>query len=455
MTPPPLAEAAQRLPAITGPLRPDIVLGSVRPRTTAATIFGAVVILVFFGGFAAWSAFVPLAEAAIAPGSIRAEFSRRSIQHLEGGIVGEILVHDGDHVAEGQVLLRLDDAQSAANLEAMRAARWALLAQDARARSELAGAGAIAFPADLLAATDAGAMAAVAGQRLLFEARRASLLSQIQVAEARAAQQDAARMAAESQLASAETQLRSFRAEEREIAPLAAQGLIQRPRLLQVQRSATEQEARMASAHADGERAAAAMLEARRQIRQIEDQRLQETATELSDIRTRLNEAEGRLSNARDIATRRDITAPVEGTVIGMKVFNIGAVVRAGETMMELVPAHDRLIAEVQLQPNDIDVVYAGLRAEVRLPAFKQRLVPYLHGHVIQVAADATFDERSRATYYRVLILIEPEQLRALPGVTLVPGMPVEAQVQVGTRSFLRYMAQPVLDSFHRAFREQ
>ncbi|PZW49131.1 HlyD family secretion protein [Humitalea rosea] len=450
-----VAERADRLPAIARPLPPDIVLDAPRPRTTLVTLFGVVVILAFFGGFAAWSVLVPLAEAAIAPGTIRSEFSRRAIQHLEGGIVSEILVHDGDRVTEGQVLMRLAATQTTANLEATQASRWSLMAQDARARSELAGASQIAFPAELSAVTDARAMEAVVGQRALFEARRASLLSQIQVLEARIAQQDSVRAAAAGQLLSAETQLRSFRAEEREIAPLAAQGLIQRPRLLQVQRSATEQEGRMSSSRADMERAENAILEARNQIRQIEDQRMQETATELREVRSRLNEAEGRLGTAQDVATRRDITAPEDGTVIGMKIFNLGAVVRAGEPMMELVPARDRLVAEVQLQPNDIDVVYPGLRAEVRLPAFKQRLVPFLHGHVISVSPDAIFDDRTRASHYRVLISIDPEQLAALPNVTLVPGMPVEAQVQIGTRSFLRYMIQPVLDSFHRAFREQ
>ncbi len=450
-----VAERAERLPALVRPLPPDIVLDTPAPRTRAASLFGMAVIIAFFGGFAAWSSLAPLAEAAIAPGVIKSEFSRSTIQHLEGGIVREILVHDGDRVQQGQVLIRLDDAQSAATLETTRATRWSLLAQDARARAELAGGSAIAFPADLLAATDARAMEALAGQRALFEARRASLFSQTEVFESRIAQQASVRVAAASQVLSAETQLRSYRQEERDIAPLVTSGLIQRPRLLQIQRSATEQEQRITSAQADIERAAGAIAEARNQIRQTQDQRMQEVATEMRDVRIRLNEAEERLRAAQDISTRREIVAPEDGTIIGLKVYNIGAVVRPGEPVMELVPARDRLVAEVNLSPTDIDVVYPGLQAEVRLPGFKQRLVPYLHGHVTFVAPDAVFDERSRAYHYRVLVMIDEEQLRALPGVTLVPGMPVEAQIQTGERSFLRYMVQPVLDSFHRAFREQ
>ena len=147
--------------------------------------------------------------------------------------------------------------------------------------------------------------------------------------------------------------------------------------------------------------------------------------------------------------------ATEDGTVMGSKFFNLGAVVRAGEPVMDLVPSHDRLVAEVQLSPNDIDVVYPGLHAEVRLPAFKQRLVPYLHGEVTWVAADVTTNEQTRQQYYRAFILIEPEQLAALSNVFLTPGMPVEAHIQIGQRSFWRYMTQPIRDSFTRAFREQ
>jgi HlyD family secretion protein len=178
-------------------------------------------------------------------------------------------------------------------------------------------------------------------------------------------------------------------------------------------------------------------------------------STEARDVRGRLNEAEEKLRAAQDVVTRRDIVAPEDGTILGSRFFNLGAVVKPGEPVMELVPSHDRLVAEVQLSPSDIDVVYPGLRAEVRLPAFKQRLVPFLHGHVTFVASDVTLDDRTRASHYRVQIVVDEEQMARLKDVELRAGMPVEAQIQTGSRSFFRYMAQPVLDSFHRAFREQ
>jgi HlyD family type I secretion membrane fusion protein len=153
--------------------------------------------------------------------------------------------------------------------------------------------------------------------------------------------------------------------------------------------------------------------------------------------------------------TRREIVAPVSGTVVNLKVFTLGAVVRPGDPVMDLVPESDRLVAEVNVQPTDIDVVYAGLKSEVRLPAFKQRLVPYLHGEVTWVAADVTVNEQTGQQYYRANILIDQEQLASLPNIFLTPGMPVEAHVQIGERSFFQYITQPVRDSFQRAFREQ
>jgi HlyD family type I secretion membrane fusion protein len=150
-----------------------------------------------------------------------------------------------------------------------------------------------------------------------------------------------------------------------------------------------------------------------------------------------------------------DIVAPEAGTVLNSRVFTLGAVVRPGDPIMDLVPARDRIIAEVHVQPNDIEVIHPGLVAEIRLPAFKQRTVPYLHGNVIFVASDVTEDDRRGIAYYKVQIEIDEDQLRALEGVQLRPGMMVEAMIRTGERSFGRYLLQPVFDSFHRAFREQ
>jgi len=233
------------------------------------------------------------------------------------------------------------------------------------------------------------------------------------------------------------------------------QGLQRLPTLLACSAAPPPWKARNRPARADRTRQPVYRRGAQHHRLESSSQRRQEAAAERRETRTRLAEAEEKLRAAQDVAVRRDIVAPEDGTVLNLRLFNSGAVVRPGDPVMDLVPAQDRLVAEVNIQPFDIDVVHVGLQAEIRLPAFKQRLVPYLHGHVIFVAQDVTIDERTRATYYRAHILIDQEQLDRMQGVQLVPGMPVEAMVQIGERSFLRYITQPLRDSFTRAFREQ
>ena len=442
-----LPSAELRLPST--PAEPE------RPRTRGTILFGMLAIAAFLGVFVAWSVLAPLSEAAIAPGMIKVEGTRRTIQHLEGGIVREILVRDGDRVRAGQVLMRLDDIRAGADLETLRSQRWSLMAHDARLAAELSGQPDIRFPADLAGAAEPRATDAAAGQRAVFEARRAALTSQVAVQEARIGQQEALISGATGQLRAQRQQLDLIRREEEITRGLVQQGLQRLPTLLALQRAAAGLEGQAIDLEGQVERATQAIAEARSTIAGILGQRQQEAAAEQREVRTRLAEVEERLRTAADIAIRRDIQAPEDGTILNLRLFNIGAVARPGEPVMDLVPTQDRLIAEVNVQPFDIDVVHVGLRAEVRLPAFKQRLVPYLHGHVTFVAQDVTIDDRTRQSHYRVHILIDAAQLDQARGVQLVPGMPVEAMIQIGERSFLRYITQPIRDSFTRAFREQ
>jgi HlyD family secretion protein len=446
--------APRRLPPVRLTL-PEVPAAPERPRTRGTVLFGFVAIGLFFGAFAAWSSLAPLSEAAIAPGMIKVEGTRRTIQHLEGGIVREILVRDGERVRPGQVLVRLDDIRAGADLETLRTQGWSFLAQDARLTAELSGADTIVFPPELLAASEPRAQDAMMGQRAVFEARRASLLAQVSVQEARIGQQEAITSGATGQLRAQRQQLELIRREEEITRTLVQQGLQRLPTLLALQRTAAALEGQGEDLQGQLDRAAQVIAEARGSIGAIIGQRRQEVAAEQREARTRLAEVEERLRAARDVAVRRDIVAPEDGTILNLRLFNIGAVVRPGDPVMDLVPAQDRLVAEVNIQPNDIDIVHVGLQAEVRLPGFKQRLVPYLHGHVTFVAQDVTVDERTRMSYYRAHVLIDQEQLARLDGVNLVPGMPVEAMIIIGERSFLRYITQPVRDSFTRAFREQ
>lgn len=442
-------------PALWQPPKEPLVLDAPKPRTGAPVLFGYLVVFLFVVVLGGWAALTPLAEAAIAGGLLKVEGTRRTIQHFEGGIVRDILVRDGDEVRQGQVLMRLEQPQAAQQTETMRSQRWALLAQDARLVAELAGASSIEFPRELLSAGTARADDAVAGQRALFEARRIALESQMMVLQARIEQFEAQIRSAGSQREAQGRMLALLRAEEENTATLLRQGLARLPQLLAIQRQVASTEGNIADIGSQIERSQAQIAESQREMRRLRDQRLQEVSTELREVRVRFAETEERLRAAEDVSTRLEITAPESGTVLNLRVFTVGAVVRPGDPVMDLVPQRDRIIAEVNVQPNDIEVVHPGLVAEVRLPAFKQRLVPYLHGQVTFVASDVTQDERRGTAYYRVHIELDEDQLRALDGLQLRPGMMVEAQIRTGERSFARYLLQPVFDSFHRSFREQ
>ncbi len=442
-------------PALWQPPETPLILDAPRPRTRGPVLLGYAVVLLFVVGLGGWAALTPLAEAAIAPGVLKVEGTRRTIQHFEGGIVREILVRDGDEVRAGQVLVRLEQPQASQQTETLRSQRWALMAQDARLVAELAGAREVAFPHQLTSAMELRARDAVAGQAALFEARRVALESQTMVLQARVEQAEAQIRSSSAVREAQERTLVLLQAEETNTAQLLRQGLARLPQLLAIQRQVAQTEGNFADIRNQLERSRAVIDENEREMRRVRDQRSQEASTELRDVRVRLAETEEKLRAAEDVSSRLEVTAPEPGTVLNMRVFTIGAVVRAGDPIMDLVPQRDRIIAEVNVQPNDIDVVHTGLVAEVRLPAFKQRLVPYLHGQVTFVASDVTQDERRGTMFYRVQIHIDDDQLRAVEGVQLRPGMMVEAQIQTGERSFARYLLQPVFDSFHRAFREQ
>jgi HlyD family secretion protein len=443
------------------PLLPRPWMDAPHPPTYGVVLLGLISMAIFIGGFAAWSFFAPLAEAAIAEGVISVEGEHRVIANQEGGSVQELLVHDGDHVRTGPVLIRMNDAQASATAETAKAQRWTLLAQLARLDSEAAGDGKIQFQSELLAAAGgrgldaARAAEAMSVQRALFEARAVSLNSQISVLQDRIDQQLAVISSAEQQQRATEQQLDLMQREVAVKQTLFSKGLSRLSELLQLQRSEAALHGTLGDLAGQIQRARATIAESRSSIKQTRDQRLQDVSDDRREARSKLNETEDNLRAAQDVAVRRDVVAPEDGTILSMRIFNVGAVVKPGDTVMELVPSHDRLVAEAHLSPNDIDVVYPGLEAQVRLPAFKQRLVPFVSGRVIFVASDVTTDEKTKSDYYKMQILLDRDQLDHLPNVHLTPGMPVEAMVQLGERSFFHYITQPIRDSFHRAFSEQ
>jgi HlyD family secretion protein len=452
-----LVPAGLSIPGAYTPPGTDLALAGKAPSTRGAVVLGMLAIILFIGSFSAWSFLAPLSAAAVAPGQIKAEGNRRTIQHLEGGIIREIMVRDGERVQAGQVLMRMDDIASNANFATLRDQRWQFLAQEARIISELRRLPAVQFPPDLMAAstTEPRAADAVASQQALFASRRGGIVNQGQMLELRLDQMAAQISSAQGQLSSQTAQLALLREDLKGRLELLRLGLQRRFEVLGLQRQEAAMIGNIEDLTAQIQRTEKQREEVRAQLRLLDDQTNNELGDQLRDVRAKLVEVEERLKPAQDAATRRDIVAPVAGTVLNLRHFTVGGVVRPGDPIMELTPAEDRLIADVQVQPNDIRHVHPGLLAEVRLPAFSARVLPSLHGHVDIVASDTLIDERSRMPYYRATIRIDAEQLAKYPEVELVPGMIVEAMIITGQRTFWDYLTKPLRDSFARAFREQ
>ncbi len=416
---------------------------------------GALAALVGFGGFGGWAALAPLASAAIAPGTVTVDGNRKTVQHLDGGIIAEILVREGDRVAAGQPVMRLDDLETRSTIALLDGQVWALAAQEARLAAERDGRADVTFPAELTALTGERAVAEIlAGQQRIFASRRTSLDSRAEVIRQRIAQQQAQIAALDAQRAAGRGQLALIAEEVVGVEIMVRQGLERKPRLLALQRQQVELEGQQGDLANRMAQAREAIAQAELEILSLRDDRQSEIATELRDVQVRLAEAREKRAAAAVRQGRRDVVAPVAGVVMKLRHFAPGAVVTPGGDILDLVPQDEPLVIDAHVSPTDIDVVRAGLPAKVVLSAFKSRTTPQLAGRVTRVSADALTDERTGTAYYRAQVEVDAGELAALDGVHLQPGMPAETLILTGERTLLRYLLQPIEDSFRRAFRE-
>jgi HlyD family type I secretion membrane fusion protein len=426
------------------------------PPVGRSLLAGFVLTVVGFGGFCAWAALAPLSSAAMAPGTVTADTNRKTVQHLDGGVVGEILVRDGDHVEAGQVLMRLDDLETRSTVTLLEGQRRAYAAQEARLLAEQRRADQLVFPASLANLRGDPDMAEIlTGQERIFDSRRASLHGRITVTHQRIAQYEAQIGALEAQLASGRGQLELIREELVGVQELADKGLERKPRLLALKRQAVDLEGEQGEYANRIAQAREAIAESELEIIRMEADDQREVASDLRDVQMRMAEVKEKLSAAQVRQGRREVTAPEAGTVVHLRYFSTGAVVSPGGPILDLVPRDDRLVIEARVRPTDIDVVHVGLPARVIFNAFKMRTTPQLEGTVALVSADAMTDERTGVPYYTARIVVDAKELDKLGKRQLQPGMPAETMIVTGERTMLEYLLQPINDTFRTAFREE
>ncbi len=416
---------------------------------------GLVIVVVMFGGLVAWAAKVSLSGAVIAPGVMTVYSKRKTVQHLDGGIVSEILVRDGDYVEQGQVLIRLDATRTKANLAIVDGQLGILRVRAARLRSERDGLDQVNLDRTSLGHDeDANLSEIIAGEFQLFEARRESLGGEVAILTERTMQLEEQIRGLEAQLQSKKRQIRLLREEINDLTKLYKKGHATKTRLLALKRTAEQLNGERGEHIADIARARRSIGEAELQMIQVEKEFRQEVVNELHQVQAEIFDLEERRVAAADELRRIDIRAPKAGTVVGMEMHTVGGVIRPGQPILDIVPMGDELVVEARVAPRDIDKVSKGLSAIVRLSAFNVRTTPELDGTVFAASADRLIDDANGQAYFLVGVRITSDELAKLGDLEVLPGMPAEVFIKTGERTALNYLVKPLIDGLARTFTE-
>lgn len=424
------------------------------PELGAPLRLAALAILFLLVAMVGWAAWARLDSAVIAQGTVIADSRRKTVQHLEGGILQTLLVQEGDRVAAGQPVAQLDATQPQAQVAQIEDQLLVARARLARLEAEARGDPVIGFAEDLANNPNASVQAVLATQRSLFEARAQTLAGRIAVLERQIAQLGSESEGARRQLQSIDKQLGLFAQERDAVASLLAKGHERRPRLLELERNIAMlqgQKSQLEQIVASREQAIA---QARLEIANVQSERRAEIGDELDRTRAIAADLGSRLEAARDVLDRRVVRAPQEGVVANIRLVTPGGVIGPGQPLLDIVPADDELVIETRLPIDTVDNVQVGQSAQVRLTAFRRSQVPLVDGEVSYLAADATEDQRSGERYFVARVKLAQGALDHLAGVSLSAGMPAEVMIDTGERRAIDYFLDPIAETTRHAFRE-
>ncbi|MHC2273864.1 HlyD family type I secretion membrane fusion protein [Bradyrhizobium diazoefficiens] len=421
-----------------------------------AAVAGWLIIAIFFGGIGTWAVTAPLNGAVVGNAVVKVEGNRKSVQHLDGGIVKELHIREGERVNVGDLLFVLDETQARAEYDVLTQQYVVLRATEVRLLTELDHASTLVMPDDLKARSDDNYLKSVwNGQMSQFESRRAALEGQRSVIREKINQLGSQIVGAEAQVKAFTDQITSVKTEAKDIAPLVERGLIARPRILQLERTAYGLEGQIADARANIAKARQAIAEQEQQIAQLDNDRMTDVTKDLRDTQAKVLEVIPKAMNARAVLGRMEIRAPYAGRIVALTVFSVGGVIQRGEKILDIVPDQDLLTIEAQIAVEDISDIKPDMRAEVHLTAYKQRIVPIIHGDVIQVSADRLTDPKTNNPYYVAFVRIDESELATMPNIRLYPGMPATVMIPTIQRTAFDYIVGPLVMSFNHAFRQK
>ncbi len=424
------------------------------PRVFALMGYGIIVFTFVILG--SWAAVTPLASAVVASGFVTTEGNKKTVQHLEGGIVKQIFVHEGDHVTAGQIIIELDDTQPKANLEIARNQLYAALARDARFSAELDGSEQVQFPEELTAVSDdVIAAKAMDDQRGQFKERRGTLQGQISILGAKADQLRQEIDGLDRQRAANEDQVNFIKEELRDVRGLYEKALVPKTRWLALERERARLLGEIGREIGERAKAEKGIGEAELQMQQAKQQYLEQASRDQVDTREKLRDLRSKFVVAQDVLRRLYIAAPVTGRVQNLKVFTIGAVVRQGEALLEIGPDEDKFVVQAHISTIDIEGVRAGNVAEVRFPAFHDRALPMIGGKILSISQDRLMDEGTKQPYYLALIDVPEENIPERYRGTVASGMNVEVVMPTKERTALDYFIEPLRNRMRTTFRER
>ncbi len=419
-------------------------------------IVGCAVVAFLAIGLGGWASTAEISGALIAQGSLVVDSNVKKVQHPTGGVVGEVRVRDGDHVKAGDILVRLDETVTRANLAIVTKGLTELYARRARLAAERDGADSVAVPKELAdRADDPDVQEALGSERKLFDLRRKARLGQKDQLQQRIKQLNEQIIGLAAQQDAKSKEISLIDQELQGVRDLWAKNLVQINRLTSLEREAARLQGERGQLVASAAEAKGKIVETQLQIIQVDQELSSDVAKELRETDSKVGEYVERKVTAEDQLRRTDLRAPQDGVVFQSTVNTVGGVVAAGDPVMLIVPASDSLLVEAKVEPKDIDQVQFGQPVVLRFSAFNMRTTPELNGTVTRIAADINTDQRTGQSYYLVRIAMTADQIGRLGDVKLAPGMPVEAFIQTGQRTMISYLIKPLHDQLMRSFREK
>ncbi|WP_345120110.1 HlyD family type I secretion periplasmic adaptor subunit [Quisquiliibacterium transsilvanicum] len=419
---------------------------------------GLGVLALAVGGFVLWAALAPLDEGVPTPATVAIDTKRKAVQHLSGGIVKEVLVREGDQVDQGQALVRLDEAVSRANFEAVRQRYFGLSAMHSRLLAEQVSAAGIAFRDDVLRAAreDSYLAQQLDTQRQFFRTRRQGLEAELQSVRESVEGQRAQREAARQMMTQRQRQQSLLQEELDKLRGLVAEGYAPRNRQLELERQMADLHAAQADLRGTIERATRTIAELEQRVLARRADFRKEVGAQLADVAREVQADAEKYTAVSNELRRVDIVAPAAGQVVGLAVQTVGAVVQPGQKLMDIVPREQELLLEAQIAPHLIDKVAPGLPADIRFSAFTHSPQLVVEGRVVSVSGDLLADPANpQFSYFLARLRVTPEGMRALGGRQMQPGMPAEVIIRTGERSMLTYLLGPLTRRIAASMKEE